>query len=165
MSGADACAAAGFQRSSDLANRLDERPEVITRIQQLQTKFRRSLDERREQAELLNTASELGVTPRWVIEQLKENVTLAQDANQFGAANSSLKLISELIGMNKPVDPNSKKDAQQKLPGDLREMSERLNALPPLAADGEFQLDQLDASDEEAMNEALEELDEEDEDE
>jgi hypothetical protein len=155
----DACAAAGFERSSSLANRMEERPEIVARIIQLRAIQKRSLDERRKEMDQEAAASELGVTPRWVIERLKENVTLAQDANQFGAANSSLKLVSELIGMKNASSPDDQKSKTASLPVDqLAEMTKRLSQLPPIP-EGDFQIDQLDALDDEAIKETDEDID------
>lgn len=156
----DACAASGFQRASDLANRLEERPEIIARILQLRTVHKRTLDERRKEVDQEATASELGVTPKWVLENLKQNVVLAQDANQFGAANSSLKLISELIGMKNSTDPDAAGKKAPALPSEqLEEMTKRLMQLPPIPEGGDFQLDQLDAIDDTADKTLDEDID------
>ncbi|NCU02215.1 hypothetical protein GXC69_11970 [Candidatus Macondimonas diazotrophica] len=119
--------------------------------------------DRRRQAEQHNEASELGVTSRWVLERLKDNVDLAQDAGQFGAANSSLKLIADLIGM-KAGDNSKPAEAQPALPGDrLDEFARALNDLDlGDIDDGQFMLDELDASDDEALQQALSEIPEDD---
>lgn len=168
LAGVDACAAAGFQRSSDLAKRLDERPEIIARMRQLLTLRKKQVDAERAQIDRRTEADELGIDQRWVLERLKHNVDMAQDAGQFGAAHSTLKTIAELIGMNNGAPDEGKDAANEGLgEGMLEDFSEALKNLPdfnamPETNGGDFQLDPIDAEDEADLAATLAELDDED---
>lgn len=108
----DAYIAAGYEGNESAASQIAARPEVVGRVQEL-------IEER--QAAIRNVSrddddSVSDLDKDWIMRMLKANVQASQNAGQFSAANKSIELIMDMLGLTKkskapaPSDDDKKAD-------------------------------------------------------
>ena len=103
MTQVEAYERAGYMRSKPNASILASKPDIILRVEELindrEARTRIEAEERSEKLRSAETTEDLGLSRHWVLAELMDNALKAKEVGQFAAANASLKLLGEELGM------------------------------------------------------------------
>lgn len=127
----DAYIAAGYEGNESAASQIAARPEVVGRVQEL-------IEERQAAIRSVSRDEDDSISDldkEWIMRMLKTNVQQSQNAGQFSAANKSIELIMDMLGLTKksktvaPVDEDKKAEASQPSNDKLASVLDSLSAL------------------------------------
>jgi len=124
MSQVEAHAKAGYSASRTNATQLEKHPEIQARMAELRQERKdwmvavKAEEERDFQAEADREEGSGTVSARWLLLQLRENLKLARETGNIGAANKALETIGKLSGhlrdgASAPKSARPKTDALQ----------------------------------------------------
>lgn len=97
MNQIDAYEHAGYPRSPSAASQLNNRPEVLDRIQEIAVE---KAEQRRAETEGEFDDLPEDLTREWLLKTLMKNVAIAQRAGQIAPANKAVEMIAEMIGIS-----------------------------------------------------------------
>lgn len=98
-----AAIAAGYATGSGIYTKLEDTPEIQTRISELieEIKLRREQARAAAIASAKQVGTQTGIGRGWIIEQLVENAVLARQDGDYKESNAALKMIGDHYGMFK----------------------------------------------------------------